>query len=72
MKIGKIIDGEKKVEKKNDNLKNALKDLWYMLEGIEFAEARNDEKLKKSYEVEALALLRAIKNTYKDQILKVI
>lgn len=59
-----------KVEKKSNNLKAVLKELYHVIEAIEFAETRKDEKLKNAYEAEAIQILRSIKETYKTEFLK--
>lgn len=70
MKIEKKEKSEKKTE--NPGLKAVLKELNHVVEAIEFAEGRGDEKLRASYESEAVKLLRLIKTTYGAQLSKLI
>lgn len=70
--MGIKVEKKEKTEKSGGNLKSAFKELYHVLDAIEFAEKRDDEDLKAAYEKEAIQILLSIKKTYGAQLSKLV
>ena len=66
----KIVGIKKEKVEKKDDLKTKLKELWHYLEGMEFAEERDEEEIYQLYAEKVIAALMDLKKNYGDKISK--